>query len=81
MAHPKTVQIDYHLFIDLCTFILDHSDDADPRFDSIVSGLSSKLDAMRRREIYSAYKTGSTEEERSLAREQYLREIIFPIPF
>lgn len=80
MTHSKNVQIDYCLFADLCTYILDHSDVGDPRFDRIICGLSSKIDAMRRRELYSTYKTGSTEADRSMAREQYLREIKFPIP-
>ena len=80
MTHPKNIQIDSVLFSDLCGYILDHADSADPRFDRIICGLSAKLDAMRRHELYSKHKTGSTSKERSLALEQYLRETNFPIP-
>lgn len=80
MTHPKNIQIDLALFSDLCGYILDHADSNDPRFDRIMHGLSAKLDAMRRHELYSKYKTASTIEDRSIAREHYLREINFPIP-
>ncbi len=80
MAHTQNVQIDSALFSDLCAYILDHADSDDPRFNRIICGLSAKLDAMRRRELYSTYKTASTSMERSMAKEQYLREINFPIP-
>lgn len=79
MTYPKNIQIDSTLFSDLCAYILDHEDRDDPRFDRIIYGLSSKLDALRRRELYSKYKTAPTNKERSLAKEQYLREIDFPI--
>lgn len=78
MTPPKNIQIDYVLFSDLCTYILDHSDNSDPRYDRIIYGLSNKFEAMRRRELYSKYKTASTVKERSMAIEQYLREIDFP---
>ena len=40
----------------------------------IKSGLENKLEAMDRRELYTQYKMGKTEEDREIARKEYLEK-------
>ena len=41
----------------------------------IKKGLEAKLEAMVKRELYTKYKTASTEEEREQARKEYLDKV------
>ena len=65
----KSVQIPYELFVDLVLYHLNGEDDFD---EEIRQGLEQKLDAMLNRQLYSQYKTASTEEQREQARQEYL---------
>lgn len=79
MSHPKTVQIDYELFQNICDYIFEFGDFNEPLCQEIKEGLQEKLDALARRAFYTQYKTGATKEIRAIAREHYLEEKgIFP---
>lgn len=69
---PKNVQIPIELFYDLVRVHLLDQDDTDT-LKRIQRALEGKLDAMARREYYSAYKDKSlTNTERQEARQKYL---------
>ena len=72
MRKPKTVQIDFDLFQDLVVYSIRHSDTNDVQFTRIEYGVRKKLDAMLRHDLYSMYKSGASESERSSARKKYL---------
>ena len=65
----KNVQITQDLFLALVKYHLLESIDEK---EKIKKELTKKLDAMAKRQIYSQYKTASTEEEREKARQEYL---------
>ena len=65
----KNVQIPYELFVDLVLYHLRGEEDYD---EDIRRGLSQKIDAVLNRQLYSQYKTASTEVQREQAREEYL---------
>lgn len=67
----RNVQIPLETFYSLCRiFLLDEADEDD--YQAIRSVLENKLDAMVRRETYTAYKTAESSEEREKARQKYL---------
>ena len=73
----KNVQIPESLFFDLCRFHLQDpiEDEAEAveLLESIEAGLKDKLEAMRKRAAYSAYKDRNlTPEQREDARKAYL---------
>lgn len=71
----KTVQIPYTLFTALLRYHL--TDEPDPDGDlqqEIEDGLSQKLNAVIRHELYTAYKSASDPAEREAARLKYLDE-------
>ena len=68
----KNVQISEELFIVLLKYHLVEIDDVLP---DIKKGLEEKLEAMVRRDLYTKYKTASTEEEREKARQEYLEKV------
>lgn len=49
--------------------------------EEIRKDLTSKMDAITKREIYSKYKTAHLEEEREKAREEYLERVGIPEAF
>lgn len=65
----KTVQIPYDLFWALLQHHLMMEDGYE---EEIQQGLEQKLDAMVNRQLYSQYKTATTEEQREKARQEYL---------
>lgn len=67
----KYVQISKELFMNLVKYHLLDVKEAAP---AIKRELESKLDAMDRRELYTEYKTGKTEEDREKARKEYLKK-------
>ena len=70
----KNVQIPQELFLELIRyFVLD--DVTEERYKAISDALSTKFDKMVNHELYSAYKTAETPEEREKARQQYLDRI------
>lgn len=78
MTRPKNIQISYELFLNMIDYIADHSDCSDYRYNDILTAVEDKLDAMARRELYTAYKTGTTMEIRAMAKEQYLNVMGIP---
>ena len=70
----KNVQITQDLFLALVKYHLLESIDEK---EKIKKELTKKLDAMAKRQIYSQYKTASTEEEREKARQEYLDKVGF----
>lgn len=72
MHKLKTIQIDFDLFQDLVVYAIRHGDADDEQFTRIEYGVRKKLDAVLRHDLYSMYKSGASESERSSAREKYL---------
>ena len=68
----KNVQISEELFFALLIYQLGEMDDVLPE---IKKGLEEKLEAMVRRDLYTKYKTAPTEEEREMARQEYLEKV------
>lgn len=67
----KKVLISQKLFLDIYTYFeLDIHDNE----DEIRRELNDKLDAMVMHDTYTQYKTAPTDEEREMARQQYLDE-------
>nr|CRY95775.1 hypothetical protein [uncultured prokaryote] len=72
----KNVQIPQELFVSICRYFL--CDEALPEWevDDIVAGLETKLEAMQRHDLYSAYKdTSRSPQERQEARKAYLDSV------
>lgn len=68
----KNVQISEELFFALLKYHLVEMDDVLPQ---IKKGLEEKLEAMVKRDLYTKYKTASTEDEREKARQEYLEKV------
>ena len=68
----KNVQISEELFFALLKYHLVEMDDVLPQ---IKKGLEEKLEAMVKWDLYTKYKTASTEEEREKARQEYLEKV------
>lgn len=81
MNRPKSIQIDYQLFLDLCDYADRNADPDDAQFLRLVQGVQQKLDAMLKHDMYSLYKSGTSEEIRIKAREQYLELAGIPYSF
>ena len=65
----KQVQISEDLFLSLIKYhILEHHNDE----EKIVKELQQKFDRVINRELYTQYKTASSEEEKEKARQEYL---------
>ena len=75
MQKPKTIQIVFDLFQDLVVYAIRHCDTDDTQFARIEHGVRKKIDSMLRHDLYSMYKAGASESERSVARKQYLDAI------
>lgn len=75
MKRPKTVMIDIELFLDLSTYLAEHSEPSDEKYQRIRSGIRQKIEAMIRHELYSLYKTGASPDVRRKARAEYLDAI------
>ena len=78
---PKSVQIDYDLFLNMAAYISEHVDLTDPALKSIFSGIREKLDSMERRALYTAYKVALSAEDRENARQKYLEMMEIPESF
>ena len=67
----KQVQISQSLFAELIQyFVLD----IDIDYEKIKTELNNKLDTIALRQLYTTYKTASTDEEKEIARQKYLDE-------
>ena len=65
----KNMQISQELFFLLVRYFLIGQEEAEPE---IVKALEKKMDALVMRELYTQYKTAPTEEEKEMARREYL---------
>lgn len=74
----KNVQISQKLFVSLVKY---HLLEIYEEEDEIRKDLTSKMDAITKREIYSKYKTAHSEEEREKARKEYLEKVGIPEAF
>ena len=76
----SNIQIPRSLFLNcvklLCCEVSDTKLLADTQ-----NALETKLEALMRRELYTAYKTASTDEEREQARQKYLDHVGIPKDF
>lgn len=70
----KNIQISQELFLQLCKHHLCDISDSET-LQAIHKGLNDKLDQMARRELYTAYKTAKSAEDREKARLAYLEQI------
>ena len=52
MNRPKSIQIDYQLFLDLCDYADRNADPDDAQFLRLVQGVQQKLDAMLKHDMY-----------------------------
>ena len=75
MQRPQNILLDYELFVDLYVYACRHSEQDDLQFKRLCAGVSRKLEAMMRHDLYSLYKTGANEETRAKARQEYLDAI------
>ena len=75
MKKPKSILLDYDLFVDLYVYACRHSEPDDLQYKRLCSGVHKKLDAMMRHDLYSLYKSGADEKTRAKAREEYLEAI------
>lgn len=80
MAREKQIQIPEKLFVDMAKYFLLEREDAELR-EIIKKGLSEKLEAVIRHELYTTSKTAPTAEEREKARKEYLDRIGIPESF
>ena len=68
----KKVQFSQELFLSLVKY---HLLEATEEEEKIKKELTEKLDTMAKRQIYSQYKTATSEEEREKARQEYLDKV------
>ncbi len=69
---PKTIQIDFDLFIDLYVYAARHAEPDDLQFKRITISVKKKIDSLMKHKLYSLYRAGASEEIRRKAREEYM---------
>lgn len=77
MIREKSIQIPERLFLELAQYFLLNRREAEME-KSIVKGLSNKLEAVIRHDLYTRYKTAPTQEQQEQARKEYLDKIGIP---
>ena len=75
MKKPRSILLDYDLFVDLYVYACRHSEPDDLQFKRLCAGVRKKLEAMTRHDMYSLYKSGADEEIRGKARQDYLNAV------
>lgn len=70
----KNVQISQELFFELVRYfyVEEHSNEL---YESITKSIEQKIDSIVKHELYTQSKIAKTEEEREIARKQYLDKI------
>ncbi|MCM1561075.1 MAG: complexin-2 [Butyrivibrio sp.] len=80
MKREKSVQIPEKLFVEIAQyFFLDQRGSGMEK--SIVKGISDKLEAVVRHDLYTKYKTAPTPEQQEQARLEYLDKAGIPDDF
>lgn len=80
----KQIQIDEQLFYDIARYIIATDEGETPPQElrnNVIDGITNKLQKITDRELYTTYKTASTEEEREKARQKYLESKGIPDSF
>lgn len=76
----KSIQIPERLFLEIAQYFL--LDKREPDLEkSITKGLSDKLEAVIRHDLYTKYKTAPTPEQQEQARKEYLEKAGIPHSF
>lgn len=57
-SRPKSIQVDYDLFMRMVSYILFHIDPNDESIKEIIEGIRQKLLAMERRDYFTLHKMG-----------------------
>ena len=69
------IQIEMDLFKDLVIYAYRHEEPDDMQYLRFMDGIRSKLEALKRSELYTQYVSGTSQEIRSSARNSYLELI------
>ena len=80
MSKPKTIQIEYDLFLNLILYTAMYPDHSS-LYDQITYGVAQKLRKMAQHDLFGTYKTAATEEERKKALTAYLDSLGIPEDF
>ena len=56
------IQISVSLFYQMALYIMEHEDASDPRYKNILFGIDQKMEAVKRHNLYTMYKTAQTPE-------------------
>ncbi len=70
----KSIQIPEKLFLEIAQYFLFEKHEADLE-KSIIKGLSDKLEAAIRHDLYTKYNTSPTKEQQEQAHKEYLDKI------
>lgn len=81
MAKHKTLRVDMDIDLFRELLILCMNNPEEPALRQLSTILQAKLDRMVERDLYGQYKTAPTEEERELARQEYLNRRGIPDEF
>lgn len=76
----KSIQIPERLFLEIAQYFLLDKKDAGME-KNIVKGLSDKIEAVIRHDLYTKYKTAPTPEQQEQARKEYLEKAGIPQDF
>ena len=77
MSKPKTIQIEYDLFLNLILYTAMYPDHSS-LYDQITYGVAQKLRKMAQHDLFGTYKTAATEGERKKALTAYLDSLGIP---
>lgn len=80
MTREKSIQITQKLFLELAQYFLLEKQEPE-REEAIKRGLSDKLEAMIKHDLYTKYKTAPTPEQQEQARQEYLEKAGIPNSF
>lgn len=76
----KSIQIPEKLFLEIAQYFLLEKHETNLE-KSIVKGLSDKVEAVIRHDLYTKYKTAPTPEQQEQARREYLDKVGIPQSF